>query len=78
MKYREFVKWCNERACDGCWGMLEAMICIWVLEEVRKAPFWRREKVWREQYENDVVNQIVEPTNQKIKELCGMRNGGKR
>ena len=25
MKYKEFIRWCNERACDGCWGMLEAM-----------------------------------------------------
>lgn len=71
MKYKEFVAWCNERACDGCWGMLESMTCIWVMEEVRKAPFWRREKVWREQWETKVVNEIVEPTNQKIRELCG-------
>ena len=28
MKFKEFAKWCNERACDGCWGMLEAMACI--------------------------------------------------
>ena len=33
MKYREFVRWCNERAFDGCWGMLEAMACIWVLAD---------------------------------------------
>lgn len=68
MKFREFVRWCNERAFDGRWGMLEAMTCIWVLGEVRKAPFWRREKVWQEQWETKVVNEIVEPTNQKIKE----------
>lgn len=47
------------------------MTCIWVLEEVRKVPFWRREKVLREQWESKVVNEIVEPTNLKIKELCG-------
>lgn len=28
MKFKEFVNWCNERACDGCWGMLEAIACI--------------------------------------------------
>ncbi len=71
MKYREFVRWCNERAFDGCWGMLEAMTCIWILEEVRKAPFFRRENVWREQWEEKVVSEIVGPTNQKIKELLG-------
>lgn len=47
------------------------MTCIWVLEEVRKAPFWRREKVWREQWEEKVVSEIVGPINQKIRELCG-------
>lgn len=28
MKFREFVSWCNQRAVDGCWGMLEAMVCV--------------------------------------------------
>lgn len=28
MKFKEFENWCNERACDGCLGMLTAMVCI--------------------------------------------------
>lgn len=27
MKFKEFVNWCNERACDGCWGTLTAINC---------------------------------------------------
>lgn len=48
MKFKEFENWCNERACDGCWGMLEAMTCIGLIKEIRKAPFWKREKLWKE------------------------------
>jgi hypothetical protein len=28
MKYKEFVKWCNERACDGAWSIGTAMSCL--------------------------------------------------
>lgn len=48
MKYKEFRVWCNERAADGCWDMMTAMFCVWVLREVKKIPFWKREKVWKE------------------------------
>lgn len=27
MKFKEFVQWCNDRACDGCWGIKEFVIC---------------------------------------------------
>lgn len=68
MKFKEFKSWCNDRAADGCWGMLDAMVCIDLIHELRKVPFWKREKVWREQYENQVINEIVNPINEKIKE----------
>lgn len=51
MKFKEFVNWCNERACDGCWGTLTAMTCIDLIKEIRKAPFLKREKIWKENYE---------------------------
>lgn len=44
MRFKEFVAWCNERACDGYWGMMQAITCIDILEQIRKKPFWRREK----------------------------------
>ena len=43
MKFKEFVNWCNERACDGCWGMLEAIVCINLINEIMKIQFWKRE-----------------------------------
>lgn len=43
MKFKEFVNWCNERACDGCWGTLTAMACIDLIGEVKK-PHFGKEK----------------------------------
>ena len=70
MTYKQFDKWCNERAVDGCWGRAEATLCIGLLRAIKKRPFWRREKIWK-RFEDEVVSEIIEPTNQKIKELTG-------
>ena len=47
MKFKEFVIWCNERACDGCWGLNEAIICINIVQDIRSKPFWKRNKEWK-------------------------------
>lgn len=69
MKFKEFAKWCNERACDGCWGMLEAMACIDLIGEVKKVPFWKREKFWKENYEQQVLEEIINPIEKKLEEV---------
>lgn len=69
MKFREFVSWCNNRAADGCWGMNTAVVCIGIVEDVRELPFWKREKYWKETYEENVVREIVQPIERKICEL---------
>ena len=69
MKFKEFVQWCNERACDGCWGISEIVVCTNIMRDVREQPFWKREKYWKEQYEKDVVEQIVNPLDKKRKEV---------
>lgn len=71
MRFKEFVGWCNDRAADGCWGMNTAIACINITKDVRKIPFWKREKVWKEKYESDVVSGIVHPIEEKMKELLG-------
>ena len=73
MKFREFVSWCNQRAADGCWGMLEAMVCVDIIETVRKERFWKREKFWKEKYADDVLEQIVNPIEKKIEEMFRSR-----
>lgn len=69
MKFKEFINWCNQRACDGCWGATTAMICIELIEKVGKVPFWKRERYWRREYEQIVLEEIVNPTEEKIKEM---------
>lgn len=68
MTWREFQQWCNERACDGCWGYTEAKICIDVITRIRKLPFWHRKKAWKK-VEQLMLNKIIIPTNQKIEEV---------
>ena len=69
MKFKEFVNWCNERACDGCWGMLEAMTCIALMNEIIKTPFWKREKFWKENCEQQVLEEIINPIEKKLEEM---------
>lgn len=57
MSYQEFKKWCNDRACDGQWSVIEAMACLQVIKEIDsikvKGPFTKkktlkaREIAWR-------------------------------
>ena len=65
MTYKEFVSWCNDRACDGRWGFRNAKACCDIIIIVQAAPFWKRKKVWQA-YEPDVVKKIVNPANELI------------
>lgn len=68
MKFKEFVKWCNDRAADGCWGFSEAIICSDLARKIRKLPFWKRETEWKK-VEHDVTTNIINPTDKKRKAL---------
>lgn len=45
MKYKEFVAWCNERACDGQWSGQMALVCTHIIDDIRMLPFWKRESL---------------------------------
>ena len=68
MKFKEFAKWCNERAADGFWSMDVAKVCVSLCEGIYSLPFWKREKVWR-QSEKFMVKCVVEPTNLYIEKI---------
>lgn len=70
MKFKEFVIWCNERACDSFWGSNEAIICINIIQDIRSKPFWKRNKEWKK-LEPEVTTKIVNPINSKIEEIYG-------
>lgn len=65
MTFREFCIWCNERSYDGKWDMLTAMICLDLMDTVKKTPFWKRERTWNAQYEKQVLEKIIGPFDQK-------------
>lgn len=44
------------------------MVCLGLVQEVRKVPFWKRERYWKENYEQQVMEEIVNPIEKKIKE----------
>lgn len=69
MTYKEFSCWCNQRASDGCWGMNTAMFCIDIIGQIKKQPFWKRERKWQElNAKYSIQNNIIDVTNRKIAE----------
>lgn len=71
MTYKQFFRWCNDRANDGCWGYQVAIPCLNIIADMEKTPFWKRKKKWKE-YEQEVLTVLVNPTNEKIKENIGV------
>ena len=69
MTFKQFSNWCNKRASDGLWGMLDALVCIDIHNEIANYHFWKREKVWRERYCDQVIAEIIGPIEQKISEM---------
>ncbi len=66
MKYKEFVAWCNQRACDGCWTFIQAIECCRIMNTIKRMPFWKREKEWRK-IKEEVEKKIVSVVERKIK-----------
>ena len=66
MKYKEFNDWCNQRVCDGRWGMKEAMTCVDVCHLFSHIPRRKREQAWKEFHSRDVLELIVTETNKLI------------
>ena len=66
--YRQFRKWCNDRACDGFWSKDVAEACISILELMQTVPWHRRRKVWN-RFSLTVMENIVGPINRKIEEF---------
>lgn len=74
ISFKKFSDWCNDRACDGCWSLNTAKICLSIYDDVSKIPFWKRGRIWKRDYEEFVLNQIVNPINELIKKNKGMFN----
>ena len=68
MTFKEFSRWCNNKACTGQLGYYEATTCMSIYEDVKKVFILKREKYWQEKYAQDVYLSIVEPTEKIIKQ----------
>lgn len=77
MTFKQFRQWCNDRACDGRWGYDTAVYCIELIQNMMKIPWWKRNKVWKK-IQCGVLYAVVNPTNQKIKEVMGAKMDGER
>ena len=72
MKFRDFVSWCNNRACDGCWGMKRLCCASTSCSRSESSLFGDVKKEWRRINEgNWVVTMIVDPINAKIAKVKG-------
>lgn len=75
MTLRKFRKWCNDRACDGRWSKDEAKFCANFLASMSKLSFWKRHRVWNT-LKFGVILGIVNPVDQRIREINKADNGG--
>ena len=74
MTFKEFKQWCNDRACDGCWGSHDALYCINLVRNMMKIPWWKRCRTWKK-IEIQVVSAVVTPINQKRQEMAAKGDG---
>ena len=74
MTFKEFSNWCNERCCDGYWGMKEAIFCSRLCGEIYEKASGlfknkKREKLWNENPYKEYAEEIVRQINKKISDL---------
>ena len=50
--------------------MTTALICAGIIREVNKIPFWKRKRIWNEEY-REIAEEIVKVINEKIEQIVG-------
>ena len=76
MKYKEFVDWCYDRACDGCWSYNTAVYCLEVVDRINSLPFWKRKKEWLK-VKDSIERNIVSVINARIQTFMRGNEDGK-
>lgn len=64
MTYKQFIQWCNNRACDGRWSINAFIVCKSIIKNIEHLPFWKRKKEWLK-IKDEVEKDIVSVTNKK-------------
>lgn len=75
MTYKEYLAWCNDRACDGCWSLQVAVVCCDIAKRILRVPWWRRKKEWLKIKDEIDIEKVVDCINEKIE---SWKEGGKR
>lgn len=71
MTYKEFLAWCNDRACDGFWSLEVALCCTDLAHRLYRKPFWKRKKEWLKIKDEIEIEKVVYAINEKIQALKG-------
>lgn len=66
MSFKDFKKWVNKRSLDGLWSMSDAIICLSTIVKIKEYPRFKREKIWRKYYKDEIVDKIIIPVNTEI------------
>lgn len=74
MKFKEFKRWANERACDGQWGIQHFIATMEIYAVMNKVRFFK-EKFWKKNCEEKAIK-IVESVKH-IKEQLKEQNDDK-
>lgn len=69
MSFREFKKWVNQRSYDGLWSISDAIISLSTIVKIKEYPRFKRERIWRKYYKDEIVEKIIKPVNTQIMEL---------
>ena len=69
MNFKEFKKWVNQRSYDGLWSMSDAIISFSTIVKIKEYPRFKRERIWRKYYKDEIVEKIIKPVNTQIMEL---------
>lgn len=61
MKFKDFTKWYEQNSGSSSWNSAMSSYCENVIHELRNVAWWRRERVWKRNYEDIVLRNIVVP-----------------
>ena len=58
MTFKEFITWCNQRACDGVWTFLESFYFRSVIYAIGRYCRKDREREWQFMYHSEAKEYI--------------------
>lgn len=60
MKYKEFLKWYNDNVSAFQFSSI-SKLCSEIIEELQAIKWWKRERIWKRDFEEAVIRNIIVP-----------------